>query len=350
MDIQAIEYLKSSISISSYTGCSIGCKYCILSSLSNHNVIDKLYDEQELIINLLKHKYFVRNFTPITINNRTDPFLTPIIKKSTFKLLDYLEKENIKNPIILITKGYLNDDDINTLKKYKSNIFVFYTYSGISELLENRVKKLQIETIKKLSELNNIKLIHYWRPVIEGINTSDEVISEVSELAVKYFHASVVSGIRINSYLKKVFETEKLDILFQPNSEHKIIYDDTYEKIYNKLKELNDDYKCFKKTSCCICSFNKEQDYNVNFYDDKKCSIRCSNYNICHSKKIVSVSNVKKLLDNINLDCNFEIKDGIVIIDYELDQEQKIYLTHNLKMKIKPKRIKKSLSEENLSK
>lgn len=81
MDIQAIEYLKSSISISSYTGCSIGCKYCILSSLSNHNVIDKIYDEQELIINLLKHKYFVRNFTPITINNRTDPFLTPIIRK-----------------------------------------------------------------------------------------------------------------------------------------------------------------------------------------------------------------------------------------------------------------------------
>lgn len=30
-----LNYLKSSISISSYDGCTIGCKYCILSGLND---------------------------------------------------------------------------------------------------------------------------------------------------------------------------------------------------------------------------------------------------------------------------------------------------------------------------
>ena len=43
-----INYLKSSISISSYNGCTINCKYCILSSLGNRENVRKVEDEKEL--------------------------------------------------------------------------------------------------------------------------------------------------------------------------------------------------------------------------------------------------------------------------------------------------------------
>lgn len=45
-----LNYLKSSISISSYDGCTIGCKYCILSGLSKDRCkVKKIKDECELV-------------------------------------------------------------------------------------------------------------------------------------------------------------------------------------------------------------------------------------------------------------------------------------------------------------
>ena len=86
-----IEYLKSSISISSYSGCTINCKYSILSSLKNRLDVVKVFDEEQLVEDLFQNKFFVKDFTPVTINNRTDPFLNKIVKESTFKILDCFE-------------------------------------------------------------------------------------------------------------------------------------------------------------------------------------------------------------------------------------------------------------------
>ena len=44
-----LNYLKSSISISSYNGCTIGCKYCILSVLGNRTNVEKVADEEQLV-------------------------------------------------------------------------------------------------------------------------------------------------------------------------------------------------------------------------------------------------------------------------------------------------------------
>lgn len=45
-----LNYLKSSISISSYDGCTICCKYCILSGLSNYrSKVRKLINERDLV-------------------------------------------------------------------------------------------------------------------------------------------------------------------------------------------------------------------------------------------------------------------------------------------------------------
>lgn len=49
-----LNYLKSSISISSYNGCTIGCKYCILSVLGNRSKVEKVADEKELVKRIIK--------------------------------------------------------------------------------------------------------------------------------------------------------------------------------------------------------------------------------------------------------------------------------------------------------
>ena len=49
-----LNYLKSSISISSYDGCTIGCRYCILSVLEHRKDVRKVADEEELVKRIVK--------------------------------------------------------------------------------------------------------------------------------------------------------------------------------------------------------------------------------------------------------------------------------------------------------
>lgn len=344
-----ILYLKSSISISAYTGCLIGCKYCILSTCRENNKIWKVIDEDKLIENLSKYKYFVKDFTPITINNTSDPFLNNLLKESAFKLLSLIEERGWTNPIILITKGYLTDKDIENLSKYKLNIYVFYTLSGLSETMENRNLSAQVETIKKLSNCRNLKLIHYWRPVIEGINSDDNTIESVSKLATKYFKASIVSGIRVNSHIKHIFEKENIPLLILPDVEHKVISDETYDKIYNQCKQENPNYPIFRKTSCCISYFENIIDYNGYALSKKMKCIECPNYKVCVSAKMPSKTQINKILNNYKIDAKYSIKNNILYIKTMLSQEDCSALRHNLKIKVVPNELIKSNSEDKLS-
>ena len=345
-----ILYLKSSISISAYTGCLIGCKYCILSTCRENNKIWKVIDENELIQKLSDYKYFVKDFTPITINNTSDPFLNNILKGSTIKLLNLIEQKRWKNPLILITKGYLSNKDIEILSKFNLNMYIFYTLSGLSEIMENKNLSTQIDTIEKLSTCKNIKLIHYWRPVIEGVNSDDKTIESVANLATKYFKASIISGIRVNSHIKDMFEKENIPMLISPDAEHKVILDKTFIKIYNKCKELNPKYSIFKKTSCCISYFENTIDYNGYALSKKNCSKNCPNYQNCSHAKYPNKKDIDKLLHNFGIDSKYSIEKDKICIKATLSQEDCSAIRHNLKIKVIPNKLIKSNSEDELSK
>lgn len=345
-----ILYLKSSISISAYTGCLIGCKYCILSTCRENNKIWKVVEEDKLIENLSRYKYFVENFTPITINNISDPFLNNLLKESTFKLLRLIESRGWTNPVILITKGYLTDKDIESLKKFNLNLYVFYTLSGLSEMLENRDLSAQVETIKKLSGCKNVKLIHYWRPVIEGVNSDDDTIETVAKLATKYFKASIVSGIRVNSHIKELFKKENIPLLISSNAEHKVILDKTYDKIYNRCKRENPNYPIFRKTSCCISYFENIIDYNGYALSKRMKCIKCSNYEVCVSASMPSKTQINKVLNDYKIDAKYSIENDVLYIETTLSQEDCSALRHNLKVKVIPNKLIKSNSEDKLSK
>jgi len=342
-------YLKSSISISAYSGCTINCKYCILSTARNNNHTEKIIEESQLCDVLFDYKYFKKDFTPISINNISDPFLNIDLKCSTYKILTILKKNNIKNPILLITKGYLNDIDINKISKYKLNIYVLYTYSGISSEFENRNEKKQIETIKKLSALDNITLIHYWRPIIEGVNTDNETLNKVSDLAVSFFESSILSGIRINSHLKEVFDKNAIPINIDIDKEHKVILKPTYQRILKILQSKKNNYLSFSKTSCAICNFERIKDYNGYSYKKGFCIRNCSNYSTCKNKKTTSDDEVFKLLNIVGKNLRFEILSDRIKVFGTLTQEECSFIRHNTNMLVIPTCVEKSNNEEILS-
>ena len=363
-------YLKSSISLSCYDGCSIGCKYCILSTLENRQTVKKICEEQDIIEELLNYRFYSPEI-PLTINNITEPFLNETVFKSTIKLLKLIEKNKLKNPCVVITKGYLSDEQIKIIAELKDiQLIVLYTFSGISETFENRNEKKQIETIEKLSKLKNVNLMHYYRPVIEGINTDIETIKKVVNMAVKYFKGSIVAGIRINSHIKSIFDELKIAVPFEFDTEHKVILTESYNKILETFKEVSPNYPCFKKTSCGIGYVTGRPDYNghsarlgycketcpsyhicFNSGTIGFCKSDCPNYEICkaESEKQVTKEEVETLLTKIGKNSPFEIKESHIFVDDTLTQEEISYLRHTLKKNVKAKKTIRCNNEDKLS-
>ena len=361
-----LNYLKSSISISSYDGCTIGCEYCILSTLEDRNKVKKIADENELVSELLSFRLYTKSI-PISVNNQTEPFLNKEVTDSTIKILKILQERKVENPIMLITKGYLNDEQIKELSKIKLSLIILYTFSGLSEKMENRSEKIQIETMEKLSKLENIKLLNYYRPIIEGINTDSETINHVTAIVSKYCKASIISGIRINTYLDE--KLSKLGVKIPPkyDPDHKVLLPETYQKILKTFEKINPQYPVFKKTSCGISYILNRADYNGHSARIYYCSPKCISYPICigsskigfcnekcpnylnckkESERIISEKDFQTLLEEIGLgNSKFEIKEHYIKMEGTYWQEEISYLRHATKRNIKADKLLKREDE-----
>ena len=364
-----VMYLKSSFSINTYDGCSIGCKYCILSTLENRNSVKKIADEIEVVNELENYKFYSKDI-PITINNITDAFLNKKVFESTIAVVKEIKRRGLPNPCVLISKGYLDDEEIKELSKV-GEVIVMYTFSGLSEILENRKESKQIETIIKLSKLENVKLIHYYRPIIEGINSDQKTIDHVTEIATKYFCASIIAGIRINSHLRSVFESMNLPVPMKYDTEHKVLLNETYNRVIDTFKRVDSNYPCFKKTSCGLGYLTKMADYNGHSGRIDYCSKDCPSYNICFSSgtigfcsdscpnyfrckesslRPVTPRQIEELLKRVGKERNFTIKERVIYIEGEFTQEEITFLRHNLKRNVKVDKTIRCNNEDKLSK
>ena len=86
-----------------------------------------------------------------------------------------MEKHEMKNPIMLITKGYKDEKVVRMLFEFKLNVFL-----DISNFFENRNEVMQIGMMKTLFKYTGINLINYYKIVIEGVNIDEKTIKQVT--------------------------------------------------------------------------------------------------------------------------------------------------------------------------
>ncbi len=129
-EIIAVEYLKSSLSISNYVVCGLGCKYCSVQEFASSRV-NKIMEAEEAFEKLIENPLFFKDYTPITINNRTDPML-PQVKNDTFKIIKLLEVNGFKNICIIISKMELLEEELSFFEECKIPIVYIVSYGNFS--------------------------------------------------------------------------------------------------------------------------------------------------------------------------------------------------------------------------
>lgn len=339
------EYLKSYYSINSYIGCTINCGYCFLAPIKIVPMRPiKAVEEDELIKNMLNDKYFVRDETVISLNNRTDPFITEEVKNSTFKLLDIMEENNLKNVVTITTKALLTSDDAAKLDNYKNiKVVIIVTYNGIPLKIQPIDRKIQEETIKNVSKCKNVYLLHQFRPIIPGVNDDEKTIREIVGYAKKYCNATIYQGIRVNEYIKGRLEERNYNYegKFDVHKLKSKNTDDIFKQIQNE--DLN--YQIFDHTSCALSYLLNIPDYNMH-YKKKECPKTCKNYDNCHNSKLKQRRNIDEELVKIGITSNYKIDNKTIYIDGSLNDEQKSYIKHILHMSVKSKIRENTYSEK----
>ena len=175
----SIEYLKSYLSINSYIGCTINCAYCFLAPIKIVPMRPiKVMDEKELVEQTINSRYFKENVTVLSLNNRTDPFITTEVAESTYKILKELNDRGLENIVTVTTKGLITEEMARKLSKLENiKLVIIVTFNGINQKIQPISSEVQKNTMINISKYKSIKLLQQCRPIIKGINDNFEILN-----------------------------------------------------------------------------------------------------------------------------------------------------------------------------
>lgn len=339
-----IEMHSSWLVINSIIGCPNGCKYCFLQGDGKNMCLPTFFSSpEEIVKELLNFKYYDETL-PICLFPNTDIFLNEKTISYLLLTLDELEKNNIKNDLVLVTKCLIPDHVLDKLKSIKMsgrNIIVYLSYSGLDKEMEPNINHEDIRTNFKNLYNKGIPIIHYYRPLVKE-NSSKEKIDKVLDFVHQYTNISQVLG-----------------LMYVPSLEDKINIDSNTKEQYKNATSLwpkeawDYFYKDYKREGYFYqintCALNTVLGKPSPYYG----SYECKNYNHCSKEqRRVCRLNAKKrknkgkilrelhsLLVSLGIDTKdycykYDIEEGIELYGILLDVKTLVYLSNKLGIKV----------------
>lgn len=227
---------------------------------------------------------------------------------STMSLLDRLEESGHRGHVVIITKG-----DMNAIRKvwhpYNLDIHFGISTFGIDSEYDggntNRFER-NLDICKEMGVSYSIE----FRPIIKGVNDSDEVFGYVARVADKHNVGIGYCGLQVSDETRARFERE--GIKFEPYNEKvgfglkKFISKERDSALRSIASGMG--VSVFKKTSCLIATANNSPDYNAHYYRPNEVGCNdCKNKARCISHK-----------ENLFTNPDMEKLRGIIPFEFEL--------------------------------
>ncbi len=347
--VNPIEYRKSGLSLNHIIGCPLDCAYCVRHLFDNFQMRkpQMLLPDADAVEYLISHSYFVPNQTPLQIFNRaTDPFLKEV-KPHTFAVLEDLDARGLRNHVLVITRYQITREDcarLNSLSSIKVTLLI--TYSGI---IDNRIEPISSAIAAKslataYKYADRYRVIFYWRPIIPGLNDSDEHIQRAKEISL-CAHATVFTGLFYRDEIKKYYQSVGLPEPYTEIARRKILPSLTENRILQAFSAGNVS-PLFRKTSCGVCYAHAVPDYNGHYGIRDVCDIcppeqmtRCADVH-----RIPKLDEISSLAKSIGEAKNVKITQRSVILE-GLNEQQRYFLQHAFAFQFhdvaKPHRIRR---------
>ncbi|MGH4011235.1 MAG: radical SAM protein [Pseudonocardiaceae bacterium] len=270
-----VEYRKSGLSLNHIQGCSLECAYCIRHTygLWDANKPVALMSDAEAVEELVGHRYFTPHVTPIQIFNRaTEPFL-PKVRPHTFAVLEDLDVRKLTNHVLVITRHQLNSYDIDRLNQlHNIKVTLLITYSGIdNKAIEPYPSHVAADSLKLMSasEYRRYRTVLYWRPLVPGLNDTDEHLAAAHKLS-KHADATVFTGLFYRDQIAEYYKANGIPEPYDGTARRKIVPAALERRV---LEVFSNTAALFRKTSCAVSYVHSLPDYNGHYGIRELCDI-----------------------------------------------------------------------------
>lgn len=335
-----LEHLKSGLALSSHTGCTLRCPYCLLFADGSLNAeVVPLATAGELV-GLLNRPdaLFLNGMTPIFVNNRTDPFL-PQVREETIRILEAFVAAGVRSPVVLISKFF----PPVSLKEFCRRLPLMFilSYSGLPEDFNFGILQ-KLDGIDRVVPAQN--RFHYMRPIIPKKNDDPGVLTEtLCRFADAGFSGSILSGLRITESNCRYAGFEKSDA-----GAHKRFDSDLFESVLASDKIRDRQYPLYRHTSCAIDAFMERPNRLRYFNRPGHCSRYCGNRVNC-GQRSPDLQEICAQLSERFPEMEFSGEGNAIRIRSEVSQEITAFIKNAFGVPVQADRLTLSPSEEVLS-
>lgn len=324
---QLITQHESWLSIDPIVGCKNNCRYCLHKSINEDFNTPKMHYKIRSVVNAITNDAVYKGNPNIVLGifNSTDAFLKEN-RSYLIGLLREMSKNNVQNKLCISTKTPLPRRYVQDIVRttHRDKLIVFFSLSGLNSKYEPNFNETAL--LKTMDEFKKkgVKIIHYWRPIIENVNDSDVLVNTMITKVNNYTNTSVVTGLKAGDTLNQFYRDNGMT----PREKVRkgdYLSTDTFSRI--KMCASQNNHNIYRHTSCAIsCLFNTV-DYNSSYFD-KKCEdiSNCSEEqkNRCAAnKKIIDEKMITDISEqmNISIDCLRQHEKYIEILDIIGQQE-----------------------------
>ncbi|MFJ2868264.1 radical SAM protein [Kitasatospora sp. NPDC087314] len=334
---EVIEYRKSGLSLNHLVGCPLDCGYCVRHLFDNFELKTprRLLSDEAAVELLTGHRYFRPHRTPIQIFNRaTDPML-PVVKPHTFRTLRLLDEQGLTNHVLIITRWRVDPEDCEVLNSFENiRLTVLVTHSGIDhpgiEPVDSAIAAASVQTLHRHAE--HYRTVLYWRPIVPGLNDSDEHIQRALELS-RHADATVFTGLFFRDEIAKYYADHGLPLPYEDTARRKIMPEESEQRILAAFRRPDDQAEpygpLFRKTSCGVAYAHKVADYNGHYGIRELCDIcPVAQLGLCRDAwKAPSLEEATEAARALGATGDVEVDERAIIVE-GLNEPPRYYLQH----------------------
>lgn len=164
-------------------------------------------------------------------------------------------------------------DDIARLNQLQHvKVTLLITFSGIEDKqIEPYPSSVAAASLKLMSapHLRKYRTVLYWRPLVPGLNDSDQHLAAAYELS-KHADATVFTGLFYRDEIAAYYQANGLPEPYEETARRKIVPETLEQRV---LAAFSDSASLFRKTSCAVSFVHGLPDYNGHYGIRELCDI-----------------------------------------------------------------------------
>lgn len=334
-----VDYRKSGLSLNHIIGCPLDCAYCVRHLFDNFQMRrpTMLMSDQEAVDQLLAHEHFVPHRTPLQLFNRaTDPLL-PEVKPHTLGIVARLDSAGLTNHLLIISRFRIDPADCAQLNAVRNlRLTLLFTHSGIDdpkiEPFRSSVAAQSIITAVKHAD--RYRVINYWRPLVPGLNDSDDHLARAAELT-SVAHATAFTGLFFRDEIRAYYEAHALPIPFGLTARRKIFPERLEKRILDYFAKTGLMHKLFRKTSCAVSFAHGLPDYNGHYCIREICDI-CPNQQVARcaaAHALPDIPALHELAATLGATDTPQLTDRAIVVS-GLDEQRRYRIQHHFQYQV----------------